>query len=78
MPHLVGGLGQTVGNDAGFGINDGLDLSQEPRIDFRELVDLLDIKAVPEGLRDFQQPVKRRARNSSAHHIFIIALAEAF
>ena len=53
------------------------DLTEEPRIDPRNVVDLADAHAVAQHLRDFEQPVGRRLADRGAHRIGVIGLAEA-
>ncbi len=72
------GFRQPVRPDQRLRIDDLLDARQEPRIDAAGGMDLGVVDAQPHGLRDLEQPVRRRHAQCRADHVLVVAGAEPF
>ena len=70
-------LRQAVRLHLGFEVDDGLQLLQEPAVDLAAVVDLVVADAEAQGLRDLQQPVRRRRADGRLDGVAVVALAEA-
>ncbi len=73
--NCVAVFGNPCARDTGLGIDDGLDLSEKPRIDLAILMNLVEREAFAESLRDFQDAVEGRPRYRGADDVLVVALA---
>ena len=73
----LGLFGQAEVADLLFGVDDALDLLEEPHVDVAGVVDVLEAHAEPHGFGDVEQPVGRGDGDGGADGVAVLVLVEA-